>query len=76
LGFEKIILRNSQMILHFISNPVSPYFRSPVFAAILGFVQRQPRRYRMKESTRKLTLTVTDIRSIDDALTILRQIQE
>ncbi len=76
MGFEKIILRNSQMILHFISNPVSPYFRSPVFASILEFVQRQPRRYRMKESTRKLTLTVTDIRSIDDALTILRQIQE
>ncbi|MCK4749027.1 MAG: transcription-repair coupling factor, partial [Bacteroidales bacterium] len=35
LGFEKIILKQSQMIFHFISNPDSGYFASPTFKSVL-----------------------------------------
>jgi transcription-repair coupling factor (superfamily II helicase) len=76
LGFEKIILKNSQAIIHFISNPLSPYFRSAMFSSILGFVQREPRRFRMKEGAHKLTLTVPGITSVQEALSLLEKMEK
>ncbi|MBU0763221.1 MAG: transcription-repair coupling factor, partial [Bacteroidetes bacterium] len=42
LGFEKIILKNDVFIGHFVSDPQSAYYRSPVFGKMLQYVQRQP----------------------------------
>ncbi len=73
LGFEKIILRNNKLILHFIGNQLSPYYQSPIFSNILGFVQQNPRLFRMKEGANRLTLTIDNIKSISDCFKILNQ---
>jgi transcription-repair coupling factor (superfamily II helicase) len=39
LGFEKIIIKNGLMIMFFISNPMSPFFKSKVFDRILENIQ-------------------------------------
>jgi transcription-repair coupling factor (superfamily II helicase) len=74
LGFEKIILRNSKLIIHFIGNQLSPYYQSPVFSNILQFVQRKPQLFRMKEGANRLTLTIDNIMSISDCHKLFNQL--
>ncbi len=74
LGFEKIFLQNKKMVIHFISDQESPYFQSPTFTYILQFVQNDPRQFRMKEKTDKLTLTVPQVINIRQAIGLLEQI--
>jgi transcription-repair coupling factor (superfamily II helicase) len=73
LGFEKIILRNNKLIIHFVSNQLSPYYQSPVFSNILKFVQRKPQLFRMKEGTNRLTLSIDNIKSISDCHKLFNQ---
>ncbi len=72
LGFEKLILKNSKMIGHFVANPESDYYKSNTFSNILKFVQKQPVRFRMKEGNNKLTLTCDPITSVQTACELLR----
>ena len=43
-GFEKIVLKQGLMIMHFVSNPDSAYYATPTFQAVLAFVQGQGRK--------------------------------
>ena len=74
LGFEKIVLKNSKMIGYFISNPESGFYKSKIFSNILGFVQKQPARFRMKEGNNKLTLTCEPIVSVQSAFELLKSL--
>lgn len=74
LGFEKLVLKGGKLIGYFISNPESDYFRSKTFANILGFVQKQPARFRMKEGRDKLTLTCEPILSVQSACGLLQSL--
>jgi transcription-repair coupling factor (superfamily II helicase) len=74
LGFEKIILKKSLMILHFVSNPESAYYSSATFKAVLAFVQGQGRKFRMKETKGKLALSTDPVNSISEAIGILQKI--
>lgn len=74
LGFEKIILKKGLMIMHFVSNPDSAYFTTATFKAVLAFVQSQSRKFRMKETKGKLTLSTEPVNSIGEAIRILREI--
>ncbi|MBL7922654.1 MAG: transcription-repair coupling factor [Bacteroidia bacterium] len=67
LGFEKIVLKNRTLKAYFISNQQSAYFQSPLFASILKFVQLHPRACKMKEEKGKLSLTLTNIDSVQEA---------
>ncbi len=73
LGFEKIILRKGKMLIYFISNQMSPYYKSPVFSGILTFVQGQ-KNMKMKEAKHKLTLSIPNVNSVETALEILKEI--
>ncbi len=75
LGFEKIILKNNTMLMHFISNQDSPYYQSSIFSGILQFVQKNQESFQMKEG-KKLTLTVENIGNINKALEILKNMKE
>lgn len=75
LGFEKVLLKNNNMVVHFISNQESPYYQSPVFSGILQYVQKNQDLFQMKEG-KKLTLTVKNINNINKALKIFNDIKE
>ncbi len=75
LGFEKLILKKSILIIHFISDQSSPYYRSQIFSQILQFVHQNPVMFQMKEGVNKLTLTVKNIESIDAAYDLLLKMQ-
>ena len=74
LGFEKIVLKKGLMILHFVSDPESAYYATATFKAVLAFVQSQGRKFRMKETHGKLTLSTDPVNSISEAIGILQKI--
>lgn len=74
LGFEKILLKNQRFIGYFVSNPVSPFYQSEVFSEILKFVKSHPHQCRLKEDKMKLSLSLKDIKSVEDANKILEKL--
>ena len=75
LGFEKVVIKNNTMVIHFISNQDSPYYQSGIFSGILHYVQRKPRQFQLKEG-KKLTMTLDQINNINKALRILQKMRE
>jgi transcription-repair coupling factor (superfamily II helicase) len=64
LGFEKMILKNTQLRLYFINNPDSPYFESNVFQGIMRFIQTVVRNARLKQSGKNFLLVADDMKSM------------
>lgn len=75
LGFEKIILKNNKMILHFITNPESAYYTSPKFMEVINYVQQHPSNFTMREKNNKLSLVSENIKEIKTALIKLQNIK-
>jgi transcription-repair coupling factor (superfamily II helicase) len=71
LGFEKMILKDSRLLVYFVSNPMSPYYQSEVFQKVLRFIQKQPSRYRMKEAKEKLNMIIDRVADVGEALKLL-----
>ncbi|MFM7857298.1 MAG: TRCF domain-containing protein, partial [Flammeovirgaceae bacterium] len=70
LGFEKISLKSDKLKAQFISDK-EDYFKSEVFDKILKFVQTNNKKCRLREMGSKLTLTIEDITTVDQAITII-----
>ncbi len=76
LGFERIIMKNGVLVAYFISNQLSPYYRTSLFAQVLQYIQSRSRLFRVKESNGKLSLTVVNISSVSQAITIFDGIKQ
>jgi transcription-repair coupling factor (superfamily II helicase) len=74
LGFEKVIVKNGLMIAFFIANPMSPYYKSPVFARILERTADNPR-FELKQTENKLKIVVRGVPSLKEAHTILGKLR-
>lgn len=74
-GFEKIVLKNEKMVAYFISNQMSPYYKTSQFAQIINSIQhKQGDRYMIKEQNGKLYITVQSVRTIEGAYTLIQKI--
>ena len=67
LGFEKILLKNKRFIGYFVSNPASFFYQSEVFSNILKYVQKNSNKCRLKEDKSRLSLTIRDIETVEQA---------
>ena len=74
LGIEKIMLKQQKMFLFFVSNPDSPYYQSDIFGRVLKFLTENVHRCSLREANGKRSMVVSDIPSVNDALTICRSI--
>ncbi len=74
LGIEKIVLKQNTLLTYFVSNPESEYYASPLFSAILQFVQQNASRCKMKQKENKLWINFKNIASIEEALQVLQSI--
>ena len=72
LGFEKLILKNQQMRLYFVSNPESPYFESDTFNHILKHIQTQTRNARLKQVGKNFLLVVDRMKNMNDVAHFLK----
>ena len=74
LGIEKIMLKQGQMYLFFVSNTNSPYFQSEAFGKVLNYVSNHPRQCNFREANGKRSVVITPVSSVAAALTICRAI--
>lgn len=71
LGFEKIIIKNGIMIAFFITNPMSTYYKSPVFSRILDRVSANSAIFELKQNNSKLRIISRKIDSLEKAYEVL-----
>ena len=74
LGCEKIMLRQGQMRMQFVSNPMSAYYKSKAFDSVLNYIGRNPRRCNLKEVAGKRMMIVSAVPSVEEAVNVLREI--
>jgi transcription-repair coupling factor (superfamily II helicase) len=72
LGFEKLSLKGEKLRAYFISTK-EQYFSSETFGLILAFIQKHPKRCKMKDSAGKAMLLIESVPSVDGAIEILNQ---
>lgn len=65
LGMERIVIKDNKMLCNFIPDQKSSFFKSPVFACILAWIQKHPNLSHFKESQGKLTLIFVHIQDIE-----------
>ena len=76
LGCEKITLKQGQMMMYFVSNPMSAYYQSKAFDSVLNYVGANARRCNLREIKGKRSLVVKQIPTVKDAVGILRKMYE
>lgn len=76
LGCEKIMLKQGQMQMQFVSNPNSAYYKSRAFDKLLGYIGRHPRRCNIREKNGKRSMVVSEVKSVGSAVMILREIEK
>jgi transcription-repair coupling factor (superfamily II helicase) len=74
LGCEKIMLKQGRMFLYFVSNANSPYYQSDVFGRVLEYMTKNVRRCNLREANGKRSMVVSDIPSLEAALTVCKAI--
>ena len=75
LGFEKIIIKNGMMIMFFIANQMSPYYKSKVFSEILQGINSNDKIFNLKQSEGKLKIVSRGIDSLSKALQTLHKLK-
>ncbi|MCQ2182793.1 MAG: transcription-repair coupling factor [Bacteroidales bacterium] len=76
LGLEKIIVKNGLLICFFISNPMSPYYKSKTFESILENISKENNLFNLKQVENKLKTVSKGVTSLQDALVILKKLQQ
>ena len=74
IGFEKLILKNGVLIGYFLTNEESPYYQSDSFTKILEFLKINHQTCKMQENNKRLSLTIKNIKTVEDALVCLNNI--
>ena len=74
LGIEKILLKNNMLIAYFVADAQSDFYRSALFVSIMNHVNRKQKQMNMKQKASKLSLTVTDVKTVESAINILSDI--
>ena len=75
LGFEKIIIKNGMMIMFFISNPMSAYYKTKVFSDILVRINKNSGLFNLKQTEGKLKIVSRGIDNLPLALHTLEKLQ-
>ncbi|MBR2351591.1 MAG: transcription-repair coupling factor [Alistipes sp.] len=72
LGMERVKVKNSLMIVQFVGDDSSPYYRSDTFMELLRKVTAEPDRYVLKQREGRLAMTVRRVDDVAAAVEVLR----
>jgi len=72
LGMERVKVKNGLMIVHFVGDDASPYYKSDVFMSLLKSVAASPQRFVLKQHNNRLAMTVRGIKDVGSACEVLR----
>ena len=74
LGIERIVLKQQRMSLYFVSRADSPYYQSAAFGKVLDYIGRHARTCQLKELKGKRLMSVANVTSVAQAITLLASI--
>ena len=72
LGMERVKVKNGLMIVHFVGEQNSPYYRSDVFMDMLRKITAQLDRFVLKQHNNRLAMTVRRVKNVAEAVAVLR----
>ncbi len=75
LGFEKAIVKNGIMILQFVHNQNSAYYKSDFFGQILRVATQPGSKFIFRQNNNKLSVVVRTIKDIAAATATLRELE-
>lgn len=71
LGFEWVKVKNGLMLLRFVSDSTSPYYKSSLFMGILKYAAKNNSKFVIKQNNNKLMLTVREVKGLEAACRVL-----
>ena len=74
LGMERVKVKNGLMIVHFVGEQNSPYYKSDTFMDMLRKITAQPDRFVLKQHNNRLAMTVRRVSNVAEAVTVLRNL--
>ncbi|TDB60786.1 transcription-repair coupling factor [Arundinibacter roseus] len=74
LHFEKLTLKNNTMKGYFVSSQNDKFFQSPKFGKVIDYIQKHGKQTALKDTKGKLILSCFDVKSIDEARSILEEL--
>jgi transcription-repair coupling factor (superfamily II helicase) len=74
LGMEHVKVKNGLMIVRFVGDNNSPFFKTELFLQLLRKVVSQPERFVVKQYNNRLSMTVRKIYSIAEGVEMLRSL--
>ena len=74
LGVERLIMKDKVMKCYLPESKNEKYYQSDVFGRILAFLQQNTRTVQLKETKKRLILTIQEIDSIDKAKEVLGRV--
>ncbi len=75
LGCEKIVMKQGNMTMQFVSNPQSPFYQSKAFGRIIQWVMANARRSTFKDVRGHRMIQIKSVPSVTEALGILRNME-
>lgn len=76
LGAEKIFLKAGRMVFYFVQNEKSAYFESKAFGKCIAYAAMNAHRSNLREANGRRSMVIQEVRSVKEAVQILRQISE
>ena len=73
LGMERIVFKSKTFICFFVSQQDSPFYTSRHFCRYCRLYKNHPRNCQMKDNTEKLSLSISPVISVADALKLIRE---
>ncbi len=67
LGLEKLTLKNDTLKGYFVSPENEAFFKSERFSKVLQYLQKNPKKVRLKENKNKLNIVFDEIKTINQA---------
>ena len=74
LGMERVKVKNGLMIVHFVGEENSPFYKSEAFMTLLQRVTQRPDRFVLKQHNNRLAMTVRNVKDVEDAYKTLQQL--
>ncbi len=74
LGMERVKVKNGLMIVHFVGEENSPFYKSEAFMTLLQRVMQRPDRFVLKQHNNRLAMTVRNVKDVEDAYKTLQQL--
>lgn len=74
LGMERVKVKNGLLIVQFVGEANSPYYKSDTFMELLRRVTQHPERFVLKQHNNRLAMTVRSVKDVEDAYKTLREL--